>query len=741
MVIGSVLLQPRKVAFAPAPPSAALLEDVIALVVRLLWDRAHGGACGARLEAALGKGFTAIRAHMQAGEAAALAKLKAWAQPLVDRLAAVGQTFGGPSVAHDTLDGGDKLLGLIVDLLAGVTTDELARHLDFVLKIVHDDLGLTNAFIDQQVAALLDAMVAELRAAPPEADAAARENRFEVVALIRRIRREIDGKFTLPPVNVDRLAGPLLTKLREVGYDTLVADVATIGTSAKAGLDLVEVFADELPFSMGFGGGVGAAAAPGDGARRAWYASWATGDEIHAPDPVEAARQTKFSFKHVDAATMEKLTLHSKWVTTLIDGALVSLVGYRQGRGVYSITTVSMARDVVYTIMAPAADFEFPRWADIVINVVATALCSLEGRSLNSYDALLYFFRFLFRFGGTSLPVDKLRDAILSIVTLHNHDPQATPAPLNRNNDGLTQFVMQLLGPLLHAAIMPADYFSINGEYASLFAAVLAGALGISALSFFVGLTISAGIAGDFPEPLEAFKTWAKGWGLSHLNFIGFWFLFNDGSTNDGKRGWKKDSTKPRGAEIVFEGYTPNGTSPYLLPFAGDAECVQGNHGFWSHNSVINQTFAYDFSMNLGQDVLCMRDGVVVAVVDSVGDGEHPDDGNHIIVKHTTASTEHDKSENGASTTTYATYYHSQKDSIAAAGIAVGTTVVQGQKLASCNSTGMSRFNHVHVQVNPEKPGGGLDGELTIPFVFKDVEDSGVAKSRKVYDSQNVKKP
>src|SRR5262245_41927760 len=744
MVIGSVLLQPRKVAFTPAPPPAALLEDVVAVVVRLLWDRAHGGGCLARLEAALEKGFVRIGDHMQSGRDAALARIKPWVQPCVDRLSAVGKTFGGPSVAHDVLDSGDKLLGLIVDLLDGVTTDELARHLEFVLKIVRDDLGLTNTFIDQQVAALLDEMVAELRAAPPEADRTARENRLEIIALIRRIRREIDGKFTLPPINVDRLAGPLLSKLREVQYDALVGSISTIGKSARSGLDLAGVFADALPLSMGFSGGVGAAAAAAGGSRRAWYASWLTGDEIHVPDPATAPALAQYSFLHVDAATLEKLTLHSKWITTLIDGALVALLGYGKGRGVYSITTVSMARDGVYTILAPAAASEIPQWADILFNVVATALCALEGRSLNSYDALLYFFRFLFRFGGTSLPVDKVRDAILSIVTLANHDPHAAPKPLNRNNDGLTQLIMQIGGPALHAGVMPANYFSINGEYGSLIGAVLGGALGISVLSYFVGMTISLGIAGDFPEPGKAALTWLKGWGLSHLTFIGLWFLFNDGKTNDGKRGDRADNTEPRGKEIVFEGYKPAGTSPYLLPFADAAECVQGNHGFWSHNSVISQTFSYDFSLNLGQDILCMRDGVVVEFLDSVDDGEHPDTGNHIVIKHTTPNAEHDKTENGAATTTYAQYYHSQKGSIAAAlgAIVIGTTAVtQGQKLATCNSTGMSRFNHVHVQVNPEKAGGGHDGALTVPFVFKDAADGGVPKSQTVYDSQNVKKP
>src|SRR6185503_18945740 len=151
-------------------------------------------------------------------------------------------------------------------------------------------------------------------------------------------------------------------------------------------------------------------AAVGGGEKRAWYASWVEGaDSITAPDPAAAPELAKYSFKHTDAATMEQLTLHSKWITTLIDGILLAIIGYGKGRGVYSITTVSVVRDAVYTLAAPLADFEFPWWADLIFNAVATALCALEGRALNRFDALLYLFRFLFRFGGTSLPVDKVR--------------------------------------------------------------------------------------------------------------------------------------------------------------------------------------------------------------------------------------------------------------------------------------------------------------------------------------------
>lgn len=755
MLIGSLLLQPNKVAAPAAPSPAALLEDAIALAVRVFWDRAHGGPCLSLIETALGNSLANLRDGMKNGEAAALQKFQAWAQPLLDRLAALGQSMPADSAAHEALESGDVLAGLIVELLDGVTTDQLAKHLDVVLKILQDDLGLTSTFIDQQVVSICDEIVKQLRGAPPEADLNARSNRFEIIALVKRIRREIDGQFTMPPINVDRLAAPLLDRLRSLNYDAAVARAAAIGTAVKTGLDAMKAISDEAGFSMGFAGGPGAAGTPGGGNQHCWYASWVAGTETWDSDPVHCAALKPYSFKHQDAAAMEKITLHMTWPFTLADGILVSILGYMQGRGAYSITTMSMVRDLTYTLVAPLAGFNLPTlldaymndtvvagWFDKFYKILVTALCSLEGRALNSYDFFLYVLRFIFRYGSSALPLDLIRDAILSIITLANHDKSISPDPLNRNNGGLTQFFMQLVGPLIHAGVMPDNYFSINGEYGTLVAAVLAGGLGMSVLTFFTGMLLSAAIAGDFPDPGKAAVTWVKGWGLSYLSFIGLWFVFADGSTDGGKRGYTPDGH--RGTQVAFNGYPAAATSPYLLPFEGSAECIQGNHGFWSHNSVIGQVFSYDFSLNLGQDVLCMRDGTVSeAPLDSVDDGDHPADGNHLVIKHTPNALD-DLDVGGNLVTTYAKYYHGQKGSIAAAFSgslpAAGTAVTQGQLLMKANSTGMSRCNHVHVQVSPDNGHGAPNG-YTIPWVFKDIPDDGVAKSKKVYDSQNVKKP
>src|SRR3954449_8085184 len=85
MVIGSILLQPHKVAPPLAPSPAALLEDVLALASRILVDQTHGGHCLKLIEGAFGKALENLRDGMKNGEQAAVQKLLAWIQPLSNR--------------------------------------------------------------------------------------------------------------------------------------------------------------------------------------------------------------------------------------------------------------------------------------------------------------------------------------------------------------------------------------------------------------------------------------------------------------------------------------------------------------------------------------------------------------------------------------------------------------------------------------------------------------------------------
>lgn len=115
-----------------------------------------------------------------------------------------------------------------------------------------------------------------------------------------------------------------------------------------------------------------------------------------------------------------------------------------------------------------------------------------------------------------------------------------------------------------------------------------------------------------------------QGTGVTILMLIGlgqrvadsllYLYLFTDGDTEDGKY-----CIDHNGVKRSFLGYPDAATSPYLLPWESgtDKQCVQNNMGIWSHYPDNQQTYAYDFSHNMGDHVLGSRAGVVRAARDT----------------------------------------------------------------------------------------------------------------------------
>jgi murein DD-endopeptidase MepM/ murein hydrolase activator NlpD len=108
-----------------------------------------------------------------------------------------------------------------------------------------------------------------------------------------------------------------------------------------------------------------------------------------------------------------------------------------------------------------------------------------------------------------------------------------------------------------------------------------------------------------------------------------------------------------------------------------------------------------------------------------------------VTLRHTTID-DQDIDADGAKKTTYATYLHGAKGTITAAvraAIASGDVIKKGTAIMHVDSTGVSRLNHVHVDIRPDN-GSGAPNNYTIPFVFS---EAGVPTSQHYYESQNVK--
>jgi hypothetical protein len=768
MSIGTVLLQPRKVD-PKLGWESALLDDLLALGMRLGWDGAHGGHALELIAQAAEAVLSDMFAHTSAGRASALQKFQALLQPIADRLTAATAGLPGESDPHEVLVGAEKVAALLSDLVNALTVEQLQEKLDQALRILSEDFGLTTDYVQQQVDALFTEAARRLRSAPREADTAARDNRMEIAALLLRVRRALHGLFVLPPLSADRLAGPLFDILRKLDFDGTTHRVGNVTTAAKDGLTAATALSDLVPFSMGFGGQGPGAAGTGSstGKKKLWYASWVASEDIRGTDVAKDPALDGYTFKLVKPESMEQTAFYSH-IGDVSSAAIFNFAtGLHKGKFVntflqfayYGLLTTALMIWVDYDLT------QLPWWAKILIGLGTALIANFEGRWFGAGDAWLYFFRLLYNIlaiaGG--LPFDKLRDAVLAMMTHYNYDgPDASSGsvdaenlPKNRNKfDGLTLLLMGTAGAAIHYALMPHNFFSVgffekntagdsHHPLGTFFAAVVAGGLGISILSFFAFGTLAACLPPLWPDAKDAALTWLKGYGQSLMGFLGFFYLFNDGATDTGKRGYLPDGG--RGTEAAFPGYPDPAASPYLLPFTDDPLCIQGNHGIWSHNSTrdVPLDFAYDFSMDRGAEVLCMREGTVFSAQDDASGGD-AHSGVNIVIKHSSMVDGVDRDVGGGKVATYATYMHGLEGSIKAAFgrtiPAPGTAVARGKAIMKCSSTGDAWFNLLHVDVRPDS--GGKPGGYTIPFVFHDADvngDSGVPQSQRCYSSDNKK--
>jgi murein DD-endopeptidase MepM/ murein hydrolase activator NlpD len=137
---------------------------------------------------------------------------------------------------------------------------------------------------------------------------------------------------------------------------------------------------------------------------------------------------------------------------------------------------------------------------------------------------------------------------------------------------------------------------------------------------------------------------------------------------------------------ITMAVYPEQTLSPYILPWTvGDSYKVgQGNCTKFSHNTKVNQQFAYDFFMPVGTEILAARSGTVVAVQESFKEGTGVSgQENYIFIEHVDGSI-----GRYAHITTMGALFEE------------GEIVNQGDVIAFSGNTGNSTAPHLHFDVH-----------------------------------------
>lgn len=151
----------------------------------------------------------------------------------------------------------------------------------------------------------------------------------------------------------------------------------------------------------------------------------------------------------------------------------------------------------------------------------------------------------------------------------------------------------------------------------------------------------------------------------------------------------------------VCTNYPDQADSPYSLPYAvGDSyEVWQGNCGSLSHGPASPFTFAYDFDMVIGTEILASRPGTVVAIEESHENGTvRSGDENYVIISHGDG--------------TFGRYIHLTTNG---ALVEVDDEVAQGDVVGLSGNSGLSMIPHLHFDVTE---GCATPDCPTLPVVF-----------------------
>ena len=674
MSVGTVLIQPQRLPRADTAEDADTgFADLAKLAIGILRDVTAGGHILEQFEAAGVAGTERLLTHAESGLDHARQRLGALAAAPVARLQALAtelSTITDPGAAvtavHD----------LFAALTAGaeaLTIDHLRADVAELLDIIEHDLGLTPDFLEREVWAIVDDLVQRLEHVPPEADAALRSNRIQVIGCLRRLERRVGDAFVFPELDAEHASTELLALIRRLGVSDVAERVACVGANLTRATQPAQSLLASVPFT-GFLPSVGAAVVPDppkDGDKYLWYPSWlanqnrAVGDHLLLLVPGDEVRINEaktqivqrnvtrdsrliasgtnltwkdhprlgddpgtYTFGLVDADAMETLA----WVTAVMQSGaevILNLISIEEGDMFANI--VNVFGGTLNGIWKAAQAEPEPWWLDgLIFRTLLVLPATFEGFQTEATGGRFgnwitlagpdYVEMLIWRY------VTKLsRDVLLSVITLMNHDQDATPTPRNvREFDAVRHALTIGIHNLFLLAFSRKDWGLMKDASSKapllelIFLWSLAIGTGVGLLAGFVGSLAGQAIAREFDGESIKDKMW---WSIPQCVLMTiFWlYLQQEGSTQDGRFTASK-LPPPVGA---FVGYQDKATSPYKLPYdpleVSKCYVPQGNQGLFSHNfNNVNQTYAYDFSLDEGKEVLAARAGTVIAFSESI---------------------------------------------------------------------------------------------------------------------------
>lgn len=668
-MLGSVLVQPQKL-HRPVPnPDAALARDLLDFAARF---SANAGLGSDLLDAITGAAQAAgerLQERVLAGLPAARPKMTAWAQPVIDFVQSFDpSSIEGAAEVADLLKNG--LLAL-AELAGNLTFEQVREQMERFLDVLKNDLGLSDTFVEEQVWAFLDDVVARLEQVPPGATLEARADRLAMAATLRRLKRRA-RRVPFPRLDAGALARKLMELLNLSGLDAVARKAACLAAGLGEGVGAASAMTRAVPLTALGTRHVGAAAAaPFSNGEHAWYATWllehreqffllrwfpgehvwvnAERTRVTQGDQVlfEGANADwtkipifqeniapRYTFRSLTPGFLEDWTRIAGLVRDGLE-VLLHWIFYRDCHVVTTVfNTIILAQDAGFNALLgmPLNGSRAPlgRFYDFFERFLLNLLFSFQGWGESASGQFVYWLVFLF--GADAAKTfyfwrwpTLLHDGILSAFTLFNYKPPFPSLPSGvdvyrpenlKEMDGIVHACTEVMVLLTSLIPKQQDYtYPFNAVASTLW--LFLGGLAAAFTGWALGLAVTKLFLGDRenPEPTSMGRTFLSSWVQATLSFLPYYYLLQEGKTSDGAY------NAGRGR---FPGYPgPASGSPYKLPFASGTcrQCVQGNQGLITHNEVnpVSQIYAYDFAMPV-EEILAVRSGTVVDFFDWVPD-------------------------------------------------------------------------------------------------------------------------
>ncbi len=230
MSLASLLLQPKKLDKAKNHDSMmGLVEDLMNLSAKIAIDQTKEGELGKVLEEAFVAAALAMVDGFGDGFQQAKNRMQVWVQPVLDQFEDIGDRLDNTDEFLEVIAWLLENLNLIADGLEGFSIEDLRPKVREIMDMVEDDLGIDSEFIENMIWALVDDIILRLKEYPSGITREDRQNRYQMISVLRRLKRHMKSSFTFPMPTADDISSALMAWLRKIGFEKIAKKTACHG--------------------------------------------------------------------------------------------------------------------------------------------------------------------------------------------------------------------------------------------------------------------------------------------------------------------------------------------------------------------------------------------------------------------------------------------------------------------------------------------------------------------------------